>query len=58
MAVILQFQTISKPDRPQYEPGHSATILMYTGVRIERIDFEAQRMMARLAESELARIAN
>jgi hypothetical protein len=58
MAVILQFQFTSKPDRPHYEPGHSATILMYTGVRIERIDFEAQRMMARLAESERARVAN
>jgi hypothetical protein len=58
MAVILQFQTTSKPDRPHLEPGHSATILMYTGVRMERIDFEAQRMMALLAEGERPRIAN
>jgi hypothetical protein len=58
MAVILQFQSTGKPDRPQLEPGHTATILMYTGVTIERIDFEAQRTVARLAESELARVAN
>jgi hypothetical protein len=58
MAAILQFQHISKPERPQFDAGHTATILMYTGVRIERIDFEAQREMARLAESGLTRIAN
>lgn len=58
MAAILQFQPISKPERLQFDAGHTATILMYTGVRIERIDFEAQREKARLAESSLTRIAN
>jgi hypothetical protein len=41
MAAILQFQQRSKAEKPEFAPGHSATILMYTGVRFERIDFES-----------------
>jgi hypothetical protein len=41
MAAILQFQNRKKLERPVFEEGHSALILMYTGVRFERIDFEA-----------------
>lgn len=41
MAAILQFQNRKKSERPVFEAGHSALILMYTGVRFERIDFEA-----------------
>jgi hypothetical protein len=54
MAAILQFQKQTKAERPVFEPGHSATILIYTGVRVERIDFEALRQEAR----EPARVAN
>jgi cytoplasmic iron level regulating protein YaaA (DUF328/UPF0246 family) len=46
MAAILQFQKRKKTDRPQFETGHSAVILMYTGVRFERIDFEALKSEA------------
>jgi cytoplasmic iron level regulating protein YaaA (DUF328/UPF0246 family) len=41
MAAILQFQNRKKSERPSFEAGHTALILMYTGVRFERIDFEA-----------------
>ena len=41
MAAILQFQNRNKAERPALEPGHTATILIYTGVRFERIDFDA-----------------
>ncbi len=41
MAAILQFQNRNKAERPAFEPGHTATILIYTGVRFERIDFDA-----------------
>jgi hypothetical protein len=54
MAAILQFEKPTKTERTAFEPGHSATILIYTGVRMERIDFEALREKAR----EPARVAN
>ena len=41
MAAILQFQNRKKSERLTFAAGHSALILMYTGVRFERIDFEA-----------------
>lgn len=46
MAAILQFQNRKKAERPRFEAGHSALILMYTGVRFERIDFEALKSEA------------
>jgi hypothetical protein len=46
MAAILQFQNRKKSERPVFEAGHSALILMYTGVRFERIDFEALKSEA------------
>ena len=45
MAAILQFQNRKKSDRPSFAAGHSALILMYTGVRFERIDFEALKSL-------------
>jgi hypothetical protein len=41
MAALLQFQNRKKSERTSFEAGHTALILMYTGVRFERIDFEA-----------------
>jgi hypothetical protein len=43
MAAILQFEKHNKADKPavQFEAGQSAKILMFTGVRFERIDFAA-----------------
>jgi hypothetical protein len=58
MAAILQFQKRSTIEKTLLEPGHSATILMYTGVRIERIDFEALRDKVRSGLHESVRIAN
>jgi hypothetical protein len=58
MAAILQFQQRSTSERPVFEPGHSATILIYNGVRIERIDFEALRDTARAVLGGPTRIAN
>jgi cytoplasmic iron level regulating protein YaaA (DUF328/UPF0246 family) len=46
MAAILQFQNRKKSERPVFVAGHSALILMYTGVRFERIDFEALKSEA------------
>lgn len=58
MAAILQFQKRSTSERPVFELGHSATILIFNGVRIERIDFEAMREKARAAAEAPTRIAN
>jgi cytoplasmic iron level regulating protein YaaA (DUF328/UPF0246 family) len=58
MAAILQFQHRDKTEKPHFEPGHSATILMYTGVRFERIDFEALRDTTRHNLESPVRIAN
>ncbi len=58
MAAILQFQQRSIIEKPALEPGHTATILIYNGVRVERIDFEAMRDKARLAIDAPTRIAN
>ena len=62
MAAILQFQLRSKAEKPELAPGHSATILMYTGVRFERIDFDAlkggQQMQTELLCNAPARLAN
>jgi hypothetical protein len=43
MAAILQLEDHRKHVRAQaaLAAGHSATILMFTGVRFERIDFDA-----------------
>jgi hypothetical protein len=43
MAAILQFEPRTKNHSDKLPPDHSAQILMYTGVRFERIDFEAVR---------------
>jgi cytoplasmic iron level regulating protein YaaA (DUF328/UPF0246 family) len=59
MAAILQFQHSNKADKPDFAPGHTATILLYTGVRFERIDFEA--LKAQSTQQHLAepvRLAN
>ena len=58
MAAILQFQKRSTSEMPTFEPGHTATILIYNGVRIERIDFEALRDKARAGLEGPTRIAN
>jgi hypothetical protein len=58
MAAILQFQQRSTTEKPVFEPGHTATILIYNGVRIERIDFEALKEKSRIALEEPTRIAN
>ncbi len=62
MAAILQFQHRSKTDKPALAAGHTATILMYTGVRFERIDFDALKSVDNLDEHILpaatARFAN
>jgi hypothetical protein len=58
MAAILQFQQRSTTEKPVFEPGHSATILIYNGVRVERIDFEALREQSRSVIDEPTRIAN
>jgi cytoplasmic iron level regulating protein YaaA (DUF328/UPF0246 family) len=52
MAAILQFQNRNKAERPVLASGHTATILIYTGVRFERIDFDA------LKSSELEQLNN
>jgi hypothetical protein len=41
MAAILQFHKKQPGENQDFAPGHSATILLYTGVRFERIDFDA-----------------
>jgi hypothetical protein len=46
MAAILQFQHRKKSEPTSFDAGHSALILLYTGVRFERIDFEALRSEA------------
>ncbi len=62
MAAILQFQQREKAEKPRFEVGHSAVILLYTGVRFERIDFEALRSESPGAQHTLpaasARFAN
>lgn len=59
MAAILQFQNRNKAEKPVLAPGHTATILLYTGVRFERIDFEALKSSeAEQVHIEPARIAN
>jgi hypothetical protein len=59
MAAILQFQNRDKAERPPLAPGHSAQILMYTGVRFERIDFDAlKNNITEQHLSELTRLAN
>jgi hypothetical protein len=58
MAAILQFQQRSITEMPALEPGHTATILIYNGVRVERIDFEALREKARIERDTPTRIAN
>jgi hypothetical protein len=52
MAAILQFEKKVRPDMQDLPSGHTATILLYTGVRFERIDFAAIR------ESSLAELAH
>lgn len=59
MAAILQFQNSNKSEKLVFAPGHTATILLYTGVRFERIDFEA--LKTQTTEHQLVeptRIAN
>jgi hypothetical protein len=58
MAAILQFQQRSTTEKPVFESGHTATILIYNGVRVERIDFEALREKSRSAMDGPTRIAN
>ncbi len=58
MAAILQFQKRSITEKSLWEPGHTATILIYNGVRVERIDFDDLRNKADLALDSPARIAN
>jgi hypothetical protein len=61
MAAILQFQFRKKSEKPVFEAGHSALILMYTGVRFERIDFEALKSESNSESNNLpvtARFAN
>jgi hypothetical protein len=59
MAAILQFQNRNKAEKPAHAPGHTAKILLYTGVRFERIDFEALRTSeSEQLHAEPARIAN
>jgi hypothetical protein len=41
MAAILQFQHREKSSVTALVEGHTATILLFTGVRFERIDFAA-----------------
>jgi hypothetical protein len=41
MAAILQFQHREKSHVKDLVAGHTATILLFTGVRFERIDFAA-----------------
>jgi hypothetical protein len=43
MAAILQFDKKQRADKLDLPSGHTATILLYTGVRFERIDFAAIR---------------
>ena len=58
MAAILQFQKRSTFETPAFEPGHSATIIIFNGVRVERIDFEALREKSRMEMDGPTRIAN
>jgi hypothetical protein len=41
MAALLQFQRREKSTVFDLNEGHTATILLFTGVRFERIDFAA-----------------
>lgn len=43
MAAILQFQRKQDAEQRVFAVGHTAEILIYTGVRFERIDFDALR---------------
>jgi hypothetical protein len=38
MAAILQFQLRKSDIKREFAPDHSATIIIYNGVRIERLD--------------------
>lgn len=59
MAAILQFQNQTKAEKPAFAPGHTATILLYTGVRFERIDFDAlKNQTTDQLHAEPARLAN
>jgi hypothetical protein len=67
MAAILQFDLCNKALRNKAEraplaPDHTATILIYTGVRFERIDFamvkEQSKLDRILQHAEQTRIAN
>lgn len=62
MAAILQFQNRKKSERQSFHAGHTALILMFTGVRFERIDFEALKSEASLTledkQTATARFAN
>jgi hypothetical protein len=57
MAAILQFQKKQDGEKQAFTAGHSATILIYTGVRFERIDFAALTAMAQ-AMDPMTRVAN
>ncbi len=58
MAAILQFQNRNKAEKPTLAPGHTATILLYTGVRFERIDFDALKSQTQVHLAEPTRLAN
>jgi hypothetical protein len=61
MAAILQFEQRTRPSLAPLPADHTAQILMYTGVRFERIDFDALKNAVTLGDSrsqEPARLAN
>lgn len=58
MAAILQFNKKQPGEKPDFAPGHSATILLYTGVRFERIDFDALKHLDNDETSAPTRRAN
>jgi hypothetical protein len=56
MAAILQFEKHNKLEKSviSFEAGHSAKILLFTGVRFERIDFEAVKDLQVAAQQRVA----
>ena len=60
MAAILQFQRKQDAEQRVFAVGHTAEILIYTGVRFERIDFDALRHgdAAAPLTTQPARLAN
>jgi hypothetical protein len=62
MAALLQFEPRLKANMPDLAKGHTAKILMFTGVRFERIDFAALKHSETTKEqsnaNERTRIAN